>query len=503
MEENIQTIGGGTGREIPVKDLLLIAGTLLLGILFVTLFFEGGFGLSVPIFVAAFYAVMLLYSRSRLLKSSLFGWFLALPVVMLSLTYCFFAGGLFRALNILILPALIVLQTLLVTGGNSFRWHSPAILLDLFFGIFFRCLVHIGKPFRLIGRAIVQKTGNSRLNPSVARVLAGLAISLPIVAILIALLSSADMVFNSMVSTIPDLLNSLNLGRAVAKTILGAVIFLFSFSYLWSLSTTDEKPGGGLKDTIQGPLPKVWDPVTILTVTVVIDLIYVAFVAIQFAYLFGGASFGLPADFTYSEYARRGFFELVAVTVINIGLLAFFLSFTKNTATGAGMALKVLYSVMIGCTFVMLFSAHLRMSLYEEAYGYTYMRMYTHLFMAFLLVLFIITLYRVWADGAQLLKPYIIAALIAFMIVNYMNVDALIARENIDRYNKTGKIDTSYLTVLSNDAIPDIVALVKAHPETAPQLKSYLDGKKQELSRQKDWQSFNLADYNAARALRE
>lgn len=501
MEENIQTIENES-RNVPVKDLLLIAGTLLLGILSVTLFFENSLGISIPIFVAAFYTVMLLHGRGRLLKGSLFGWFLILPIVMLSLTYCFFASELFRPLNLLALPVLIVLQTLLVTGGNNFSWHSPAILLDLFLGIFFRCIVHVFKPFRLIGRAIVQKTGNSKLNPSIARVLAGLAISLPIVAILIALLSSADMVFNSMMSAIPELLRELNLGEAIVKVILGGAIFLLSFSYLWSLSI-DEKPGSGLKDTVQGTLPRVWDPVTILTVAAVIDLIYVAFVAVQFAYLFGGLSIGLPADFTYAEYARRGFFELVAVTVINIGILAAFLSFTKNTGPKAGPALRVLYTVMIGCTFVMLFSAHLRMSLYEEAYGYTHLRMYTHLFMAFLLILFIITLYRVWADRAQLLKPYIITAIAAFVVVNYMNVDALIVRSNSDRFDKTGKIDAYYLQALSNDAIPDIVALAKAHPEIGGQLKDYLDRKARELSGHRDWQSFNLADDKAARALEQ
>lgn len=500
MDQNIQTIDNEEKQFVLARDLLMLVGTLLLGILFVNLFFENTPGVSIPIFVLAFYAIMLLYNMKELIPGSLFGWFLALPILMLSLTYFIYANEFLRVLNLLALPLLIILQTLLITGRNSFKWWNPAILLDLFLGIFYRCTVHIGKPFRLIGRLLTRKSGGSRLSPSAARVLTGLLISLPVVIILIMLLSSADMVFGSIMNTIPDLLRSLNLGEAVARIIVALVICFLSFSYLWSLAYND-RPMSSVADTIRGSLPKVWEPVTILTVTAAIDLIYVVFVFIQFAYLFGGVNFGLPADFTYSEYARRGFFELVAVTLINIGILACFLSFTKKDGVKSALALRILYSVMIACTFVMLFSAHFRMSLYEEAYGYTYLRMFTHAFMVFLLALFIITLYRVWADGAPLLKPYLIAAIVAFVAINYLNVDALIANNNIERYNKTGKIDTAYLTVLSNDAIPAIAALAESKPEVAVELKDFLENKKQELSKNKSWQSFNLADFYAHKAL--
>ena len=499
MDENTQAAAIEDKRTVQARDFFLLAGTLLLGILFVILFFENDPGVSIPIFVLAFYALMLTYNRRELSACPVFGWFLALPILLLSLTYFLYDNELFRALNLLALPSLIVLQTLLATGRNSFKWHSPAILLDLFFGLFYRCMAHIGKPFRVIGRLLARKSGGSRLNPSVAKVLIGLLISLPIVIFLIALLSSADMVFGNMMNTIPDLLAELNLGEAVARTILALVIFFLSFSYLWSLAYND-KPISGLTDAVKG-LPRVWEPVTVLTVTAAIDLVYAAFVYIQFAYLLGGMSFGLPADFTYSEYARRGFFELVAVTLINIGILACFLSFTKKAGAKSSFALRILYSVMIACTFVMLFSAHFRMSMYEEAYGYTYLRMYTHAFMVFLLALFIITLYRVWADGAPLLKPYIITAIVAFVIINYLNVDVIIAGNNIERFNKTGKIDAPYLTILSNDAVPQIAALAEANPGIAAELKDFLDNKTRQLSENRAWQSFNLADYRALKAL--
>jgi len=103
-------------------------------------------------------------------------------------------------------------------------------------------------------------------------------------------------------------------------------------------------------------------------------------------------NFGLPSDFTYAEYARRGFFELIAVTLINFSILLSCIGFARKGSKLIDRAVRILYSLLVACTLVMLFSAHFRMSLYEEAYGYTYLRMLTHAFMVFLFVLFLIAL---------------------------------------------------------------------------------------------------------------
>ena len=75
----------------------------------------------------------------------------------------------------------------------------------------------------------------------------------------------------------------------------------------------------------------------------------------------------------------------------------------ERTRQGADIVLKILNTVMICCTFIMLYSAHYRMSLYENAYGFTFLRAMTHAFMVFLLILFIITLARVWFTYLPLL----------------------------------------------------------------------------------------------------
>ncbi len=484
-------------------DKLMAAGALLFGILFVWLFYGKYPGISIPIFVIAFYALLFAYTRPVLTKEAKFGWFLSIPVFLISLTYALFGNEALMVLDILALPVLILLQTLLITGLNTYKWHSPGIIVDIIFGMIARCLLHVFKPFRLIASLIKKSPADNGKKSAATRVLIGLAISVPLVLILLPLLSSADMVFGKLVDKLPNLFINVNAGEIVGRTIVALVIFFLSFSYLWSLGHK-ERP---VDNTINGIVlkspeqKKAWDPVIIITVTVTVDILYVIFVVIQFAYLFG--RFGLPDGFTFAEYARSGFFELILVSLLNIALLAFTLTYTKKGAAGLNLAFRALNSVMIGCTIVMLISAHYRMSLYEQAYGFTFLRIMTHAFMAFLLVLFVITLARVWIDRLPLLKPYIIAAVIAFTVVNYINVDEMIAKNNVERYYTTNEIDIEYFRSLSSGVVDDLKKLAKdKDPNVSAKAVEMLNKRKDVLLRMnRNWQSFNLTNYLAQKDL--
>lgn len=486
-------------QTLTLPDKLLLAGALAFGILFVWLLYEKLPGVSIPLFILAFYALLLAYARPVLKKEALFGWLLCVPVFMLSLTYLFFGNHVFRILNLLVLPVLVLLQTLLITGANSFKWYSPGVIIDLIYGMFYRCLVHIAKPFGIASVLFRRKSGENGTKSVAMRVVIGLLISLPFLLILLALLSSADMVFGSLVERLAKVFEIINLPDLTGRVVTALIIFFLTFSYLWSIAHNEKMSEGTLKSMPPSLTPQkgFWDPVMILTVTSAINILYVVFVVIQFAYLFGGS--GLPDGFTYAKYARSGFFELLLVTLLNIGFLACTLTFTKKGGTAAGFAMRIMNTIMICCTVVMLFSAYYRMSLYEEAYGYTFLRITTQSFMVFLLVLFVITLARVWKDGLSLLKPYIAVVIAAFVVVNYMNVDMIIVRKNIERYTKTKVIDIAYFSTLSSDAVVEIKNLTgDKNSEVAKAAKDLLEQRKAQLNKLKYWQSFNLADHNAS-----
>jgi hypothetical protein len=121
---------------------------------------------------------------------------------------------------------------------------------------------------------------------------------------------------------------------------------------------------------------------------------------------------------------------------------------------------------MIALVLAMLASAFSRMQLYEEAYGFTRLRVYTHSFMVWLaaaLLLFLLALLRDrprWFSTGTL-----VAALLYVAALNIANPDALIVRLNVARFQESGKLDAEYLATLSADAAP---ALAAAMPSLSP-----------------------------------
>lgn len=477
-------------------QLTLLCCTMILGVLFNCLFIDKEPGISLPLFVFAFYGVLFINVKKEIEFRFDLSWALFIPIVLLSLTYLFYTNVVFQILNGLVLPVLIVMQTMLVTKTNLFSWNTPGFLIDMFYGFFYRTFYRIFEPFKVLLR-LFDKKDDRYSRHLLRKILLGLFISIPLLIILVSLLVSADRIFESYLERIPNIFKDIKLDEYFARGFVIVFISLTSFSYVLSLMNKKKPHGIAMEDgTLK--LQKVWDPVVVITVLFLVDIIYLIFVLIQCTYLFGGVNFELPKDFTYSEYARRGFFELLVVTILNLGLLMLFLGFTKINYGFTGRLIRILNSLLVGSTLVMLISAYYRMLLYEEAYGYTYLRVLTQAFMIFLLVIFIIMFFRIWNDRIKLAKPLILIAITAFVIINYVNIDLIIARNNIDRYETTGEIDLAYLSTLSYDVVPVVAKLKESEGgKLDVDFNLFISSKRKEASRRKDWQSFNISVYRA------
>jgi hypothetical protein len=106
---------------------------------------------------------------------------------------------------------------------------------------------------------------------------------------------------------------------------------------------------------------------------------------------------------------------------------------------------------------VIVASALRRLWLYEEAYGYTRLRLFVgavELGLGWLLVL-------VLAAGVRLRARWLPSTVLASVAVGLLgfaalNPDRFVAAQNIDRYERTGRVDTWYLSELSADATPEL-----------------------------------------------
>lgn len=500
MEDLIRVQNEEANKTVVKKEeIYLLVSSVILGVLFDILFYEKSLGISYPLFVMAFYTVFIGNLRKKIAFKYNFGWFLSIPIIALSSTYFIFSNQIFAGLNFLIIPVLIIAQTILINGENKYKWFDSRFLKDILYGVFNRAFGNTYKPF-VVGLSSMRIRKSNEKHDVVKKVLIGLAISSPLLIIVISLLTSADRVFKHLIDEVLSSFGSINMSDFPIQGILVLLVSIVVFSYTWSFLKSNDSIQTQIQQGAEENSKSSWDPIISITILSLINCVYLVFILIQFAYMFGSINNVLPPDFTYAEYARRGFFELLMVTLINFTLLLSSIKFTRKDGKLVARTVRILHSLLVLCTMVILSSAYLRMSLYEAAYGYTYLRVLTHSFMMFLFVLFMIAFYKIWNERISLLKPYIVVTMMAYVILNFANIDVLIAKNNIDRYIKTGKLDTHYLKNLSYDSIPVLVNQLNDE-KASPDIKNYLAEKQKELSKKQSWQSFNLSQQKAKQVL--
>lgn len=192
-----------------------------------------------------------------------------------------------------------------------------------------------------------------------------------------------------------------------------------------------------------------------------LDFVFAVFVAIQFAVLFGGRTHLLTTSgLTYSEYARAGFFQLVIIGLLTLGVIALAIWFSPSETSRDRTILRALLGTLCGLTFVVLVSAHFRLSLYEDAFGFTRARLFGHGFIILLAAIFAVVMVAglLWKAGWL---PRVVIGLAALSLLAFAlsDPDRLIADKNLQRFDKTGKVDLYYLSSLSADAVPSLMKL--------------------------------------------
>lgn len=311
-----------------------------------------------------------------------------------------------------------------------------------------------------------MRRGRQQLMP----VLRGLFLGLPIVILFTILLASADLIFADYVENILalDFLNDLTEWIWRILLILTAG-WLLTGGLVLALARRQAKEDESWLGSLAQLIPRrigfgFTETAVILSL---VNLLFLAFVAIQFTYLFGGRENIHIEGFTYAEYARRGFFELLAVAVLSVGLILGLNWITRRSSKGQIKFFNSLSSLTIAFVLVMLLSAWRRMALYEAAYGYTFLRLIVYVFMAWMgaaLVWFLVTL---WRRPDWFALGVLLTAVGCLATLNLINPDAFIARQNLARYEATGDLDAAYLTTLSHDAAPYLrQALVLTRGET-------------------------------------
>ena len=336
-------------------------------------------------------------------------------------------------------------------------------------------------------------------------ILRGIVIAIPIVAIFAALLASADAVFSQQLGLFIKLFRIENLPQYIFRFVyilVGAYLLAGIFLHA-SMQSKDEKLLGEDRSWVNPFLGFTETTVVLGSVAV----LFAAFVVIQFRYFFGGQTNINVAGFTYSEYARRGFGELLAVAIFSLLMILGLGTASRRENDKERLIYSGLSTAIVVLVMVMLVSAYQRLLLYEAAYGFSRLRTYTHVLLIWIgILLCAVVILEILHRQRAIAVAVLITSLGFVATLGLMNVDGFIVRQNVNRAMSGHGLDVPYIVSLSNDTVP---VLVKEFRST--ELPGYtrdavgailfcgLQADPQKPN--KGWQSFTLSSWQAEAAI--
>ena len=485
----------------------IILGSFLLSLIHSILFFRSEVGISAILFCipAMFFIIYILEKRGKI-KSKAAMW-LSVPILLLSATYFIFNNTLFRIANFGVIAVLFAIMVVWLTSNELKLKFTLSKILSVVFGPieFFDDII---KNTRKLFKG--KEEDKPKKSQIVKKILIAALISIPLVVVVMALLMSADTVFADMFGGIAEYLEKLLTSEEIFYLILRVGLILILFTYIASFiyNLVEEKTSYSVVEEVGSNHTFAIDKITVNTILTILNVIYLIFSGVQIMYLF--ARTGVGEDFDFANYARTGFFQLMAVSFINFAIL-FVTSFIKKDTEKEVKLFdyaKIMKMAMCIFTVVIIFSSFYRMYLYEQEYGYTYLRLLVYFSLITELILMIPTILYLIGEKINLLKTYLIIITGMYIILNYMNIDYVIAKKNIDRYfddPKENKIDFSYLSInTGTDAIPQIKRLIEAEDVAlSANVTYYLNKEKVKLEEKMTWQEYNISKSRAKKMLED
>lgn len=434
---------------LPGKNTLALLLALILALLYRSVFSLEHFGcygpgIGVPVFVAVYFGAVFLVLGHRAKFSPDAVLLLAVSIALA----LFCAGSTLSGLTIL--NCFLILFTAagatFLLSGHSRTTLAQAGFLPETVSLSCRALfTRIHRPFQLL-----RRTGTGHRN---APVFLAILISLPLLAVVLALLTSADAVFNSLFAPLGDRLQNLSPGGFLwdlLRTLVPALLIASGLYYI-------AEPPAPQKSYRPKNHPA---PLYFLLPTALLDMIYLLFCAIQIRYLFGGEEAAAMAG-SWAEYAREGFFQLVAVAMINLSLCLF--GSHKNLFSGkCRTMLRWANALLLLLTCIILASAARRMQLYILAYDLSVLRIMTLWAMLAILAGLLAAGWKLFRPNFSFSKVFVPFVLISWCLFCLLGPGRIIANYNVDRHinsSYTHPLDLSYLADLGPAALPALYEL--------------------------------------------
>ena len=424
-------------------------GSLLYAFFLTFCLYRNVSGITYPFFVAGTLCYFFFSMRKLGVPYKKDSIFYVVSLLLLGLSNCLTNSDpllFFNICGIMLLSFILMLHTMY----EDQKWDLPKYFIALTQTagtIFVNCFSCIGD---LITYCDIRKKEKDGKNSHLLPVFIGIAITIPVLFIMVALLASADYIFLHILMDIFDAFNFVTIFE-----ILYIVLLTFFISYAvyaaLCIKNIDEKTNDH----------RFLDPIIAIIMTTALSALYLIFSVIQILYLFIG-NMKLPDGYTYSSYAREGFFQLLAVCFLNLILVLVCLYFFRENTI-----LKVVLTIISGCTFIMICSSALRMLMYIQRYNLTFLRILVLWGLAVIFLLMAGVTVFIYKNKFPLFRYAMVIVTVFYICLSFSHPDYWIARYNLkaahleylDQYDIQD--NQKYLARLSADAAP--ILLDKSH----------------------------------------
>ena len=394
------------------KEFKLCIISILISSIFVTIlsnfkFFNYDKYFLFPITILLITFLFVIYKKKMVVNKK--GYIYLLPICAIILGTFFFKTNISNMIiNVFILPALISILFLKLTNIN---YNMSGNFLKWFYYLF---------PYKLFNNLKIVKD-NVKIakgdNKKIKNIIKGILISIPFVIVIILLLTSADMYFSAFLDkAINKIIVMFNIEYVINNILTFVIFFIIAFSVLVNIINAKDKViASGKKKSVEVYI--------VNTVLIIVNFVFVLFVISEISKL-AGNFLKLPSMYTYAEYAREGFFQLLLVTVINFSIL-FFLIYKTDTINKNG-GLKCLVLILIMFTILLIFNSYYRMFLYMYEYGFTVLRTQVILFLLMELIIAVLFIKKL-ISGLK----YMDANTITWVIIITYVINIIVCNNNI------------------------------------------------------------------------
>lgn len=474
LEEKINVFGGK-------EKMKILIGALFLSLWQSLLFWKQDLGISVLLFT-----IPIIWITTKLLKGNIKNkkaLLISIPIIVLSSTYFIFDNLTFYLINIVLIPILYLIMIIWAISDFQIKSIIYKIILMIF-----EPLNYIGDVIKTVLKEFNPKEKDEQIGEKKEKnnIFKAVCFTGIIALIVIGLLCSADNEFAKIFSTIFKDINIFNVSELTGRIIIIIIAFFYFAGFFMNMLDKEN----GLKEFEKDEKAEKKESYTIRMMITVLNLVYLVFCFTQIKVLF------TEQNIKYSEFARKGFFQLMIVSLINIVMILKANNKNLRENEKQDKYKKTMCIVMVIFTLVIIISAFARMTLYQQNYGYTRLRVLVDLTLITEIILLIPTVIYILENKINLIKTYFVIIVTMYCIVNFVNIDKFIVKNNINRYKETGNIDLNYLIEMNNtDLVEQLLELDNTEFKYSEKLYSQSNIDKQLIKEKIERQKKMLDEY--------